>query len=193
MPRSLGPWGATAVVVGVTIGSGIFRVPATVAGQLHASGPAMLCWLLGGLITVCGALSVAELGAALPRSGGIFAYLLECFGPVPAFLYGWACLTVITPAALGATSTIFAEYLGYFLPISAAGVHYVAALTIVLMGIINYVGLRRASAVMNITTAAKFVAIAVLGLLAFTAVRAPPAQPLPAAVHGASLSLIATA
>jgi len=188
MPRSLGPWGATAVVVGTTIGSGIFRVPATVAGQLHAAGPAMLCWLLGGLISLCGALSVAELGAAFPRSGGLFAYLLEGFGPVPAFLYGWACLMVITPAALGATSTIFAEYLGYFLPISAAGVHYVAALTIALMGIINYIGLRRASAVMNVTTAAKFVAVIVLGLLAFTVVRTPAAAPLPApAAHSANL------
>jgi len=195
MPRSLGPWGATAVVVGVTIGSGIFRVPATVAAQLHAPGPAMLCWLIGGLVSLCGALSVAELGAALPRSGGIFAYLLECFGPVPAFLYGWACLTVITPAALGATSTIFAEYLGYFLPISPAGVHYVAALTIALMGVINYIGLRRASAVMNVTTAAKVIAVIVLGLLAFTAVRAPHSASLPVAAttHVANLSLIASA
>lgn len=194
MPRSLGPWGATAVVVGVTIGSGIFRVPATVAAQLHAPGPAMLCWLLGGLVTLCGALSVAELGAALPRSGGIFAYLLECYGPLPAFLYGWACLTVVTPAALGATSTIFAEYLGYFLPISAAGVHYVAALTIAVMGVINYVGLRRAAAVMNVTTAAKFIAVIVLGLLAFTAVRAPANPPVAAAAaHGVGLSLIASA
>lgn len=194
MPRSLGPWGATAVVVGVTIGSGIFRVPATVAAQLHAPGPAMLCWLLGGLISLCGALSIAELGAALPRSGGIFAYLLECFGPVPAFLYGWACLTVITPAALGATSTIFAEYLGYFLPISARGVHYVAALTIALMGVINYIGLRRASAVMNVTTAAKFVAVIMLGLLTFTAIRAPHSPSLPVTTtHVATMSLIASA
>ncbi|MGH8200403.1 MAG: APC family permease [Steroidobacteraceae bacterium] len=194
MPRSLGPWGATAVVVGVTIGSGIFRVPATVAAQLHAPGPAMLCWLLGGLISLCGALSIAELGAALPRSGGIFAYLLECFGPVPAFLYGWACLTVITPAALGATSTIFAEYLGYFLPISARGVHYVAALTIALMGVINYIGLRRASAVMNVTTAAKFVAVIMLGLLTFTAIRAPHSPSLPVSTtHVATMSLIASA
>jgi len=194
MPRSLGPLGATAIVVGITIGSGIFRVPATLAAQLHSAGPAMLCWVLGGLISLCGALSVAELGAALPRSGGIFAYLLECYGPLPAFLYGWACLTVMTPAALGATSTIFAEYLGYFLPISAAGVHYVAALTIAVMGVINYIGLRRASAVMNVTTAAKFVAVIVLALLAFTAVRAPAALPAPlASAHGVGLSLIASA
>jgi APA family basic amino acid/polyamine antiporter len=194
MPRSLGPWGATAVVVGVTIGSGIFRVPATVAAQLHASGPAMLCWLLGGLISLCGALSVAELGAAFPRSGGIFAYLLECYGPLPAFLYGWACLTVVTPAALGATSTIFAEYLGYFLPLSAAAVHYVAAVTIAVMGVINYIGLRRAAAVMNLTTAAKFIAVMALALLAFTAVRAPPSAQLPQlAARGVNPSLIASA
>ncbi len=194
MPRSLGPWGATFVVIGVTIGSGIFRVPATVAAQLHAPGPVMLCWLLGGLITVCGALSVAELGAALPRSGGIFAYLLECYGPLPAFLYGWACLTIVTPAAMGATSTIFAEYLGYFLPISAASVHYVAALTIAVVAIVNYIGLRRAAAVMNVTTAAKFIAVVVLGLLAFTAVRPPPTPAPPVtATHGAGAELIVSA
>jgi basic amino acid/polyamine antiporter, APA family len=193
LPRSLGPWGATAVVIGVTIGSGIFRVPATVAAQLQAPGPAMLCWLLGGLVTLCGALSVAELGAALPRSGGIFAYLLECYGPLPAFLYGWACLTVVTPAALGATSTIFAEYLGYFLPISPAAVHYVAAATIALMGVINYIGLRRAAAIMNVTTAAKFLAVIVLGLLALTAVRAPAHVPPAPAAHLVGLSLIASA
>jgi APA family basic amino acid/polyamine antiporter len=194
MPRLVGPWGATAIVVGITIGSGIFRVPATLAAQLHAVGPAMVCWLLGGLISLCGALSVAELGAALPRSGGIFAYLLECYGPLPAFLYGWACLTVVTPAALGATSTIFAEYLGYFLPISAARVHYVAALMIALLGVINYIGLRRAARVMNITTAAKFVAVIMLGLLAFTAAHAPAApQPPAASAHAVGLSLIASA
>lgn len=194
MPRTLGPWGATAVVIGITIGSGIFRVPATVAAQLHAAGPAMLCWLLGGIISLFGALSVAELGAALPRSGGLFAYLLECYGPVPAFVFGWASLTVATPAALGATSTIFAEYLGYFLPMSAAAVHYVAAIMIVGMAVINYFGLRRAAVVMNVATAAKLVTIVVLGLLAFTAARAPASLPQVAtSTRGVGPSLIASA
>ena len=103
MPRSLGPMGRHGRRRRRHDRQRHLPVPATVAAQLHAPGPAMLCWLIGGLVSLCGALSVAELGAALPRSGGIFAYLLECFGPVPAFLYGWACLTVITPAALGAT------------------------------------------------------------------------------------------
>lgn len=195
MPRTVGPWSAAAVVVGITIGSGIFRVPATVAGQLHAAGAAMLCWLLGGVVALCGALSVAELAAALPRSGGIFAYLLESYGPLPAFLFGWTELTVVRAAALGATATIFADYLAYFIPLTSQEVRYVAALTIVVIGVINYVGVRRAAAVMSLATAAKYAALLGLGLLAFTVVRGP-ASPEPSfqvSGHGVSLSLLATA
>ena len=194
MPRTLGPWSAAAVVVGITIGSGIFRVPATVAGQLHAAGAAMLCWLLGGLVALCGALSVAELAAALPRSGGIFAYLLEIYGPLPAFLFGWTELAVVRAAALGATATIFADYLGYFMPLTGHEVRYVAALAIVAIGTINYLGVRRAAAVMSLATAAKYAALLGLGLLAFTVVRGAHSSPpslLPG--HGVSVSLLATA
>src|SRR6202007_3095349 len=85
-PRSVSFAQIVALSVGITIGSGIFRVPATVAAQLQFPGPMLLCWVLGGIIALCGALTVAELAAALPRSGGIFAYLLEGYGPLPAFL-----------------------------------------------------------------------------------------------------------
>ena len=78
-------------------------------------------------IALFGALTLAELAAALPRSGGVFAYLLEGFGPLPAFLFGWSELTVIRASALGAISTIFAEYLGYFLGFTPSQVQYVAA------------------------------------------------------------------
>jgi len=108
MPRSVGLLQTVALSVGVTIGSGIFRVPAIVAGQLQSPGPMLVCWVLGGLVALCGALSIAELAGALPRSGGVFAYLLEAYGPLPAFLFGWTELVVIRAAALGATSTIFA-------------------------------------------------------------------------------------
>ena len=122
MPRSVGLLQTVAVSVGVAIGSGIFRVPATVASQLQAPGAILVCWVLGGIIALCGALSVAELAGAMPRSGGIFAYLLEAYGPLPAFLFGWTELVVIRAAALGAIATIFAEYLGYFWPLTPAQV-----------------------------------------------------------------------
>ena len=194
MPRTVGLWSAVAVLVGVTVGSGIFRVPATVAGMLHSPGPAMLCWTLGGIVALAGALSVAELAAAMPRSGGIFAYLLEGYGRLPAFLFGWTELAVIRASALGATSTIFAEYLGYFIPLSPEQVHLVAAATILVVGTINYVGVKRAVAVLTPATAAKYGALLILGLLAFTAVSGAGA-----AHHrviwqgGPQLSLIATA
>ena len=88
LPRSLGMWSAAAVLVGVTIGSGIFRVPSVVAGTLHSPVPMLLVWVVGGLVTLAGALSIAELGAMFPRSGGVFAYILEAQGPFAAFVYG---------------------------------------------------------------------------------------------------------
>lgn len=193
MPRSVGLLQTIAVSVGVAIGSGIFRVPATVAAQLQAPGAILACWVLGGVIALCGALSVAELAGAMPRSGGIFAYLLEAYGPVPAFLFGWTELVVVRAAALGAIATIFAEYLGYFRHFSPAQVRYVAAIAIVLIGAINYVGVQRAAVLQSITTALKYTALLALGLLAFTATGGSGAHFTPAWGHGVSLSLLATA
>ena len=193
MPRSVGLLQTIAVSVGVAIGSGIFRVPATVAAQLHAPGAILLCWVLGGIIALCGALTVAELAGALPRSGGIFAYLLEAYGPVPAFLFGWTELVVIRAAALGAIATIFAEYLGYFWPLTPQQVRYTAALAIAVIGAINYVGVQRAAALQSITTALKYAALLGLGLLAFTARGGSGAHFSSPWGAGMSLSLLATA
>ncbi|MGB6603577.1 MAG: amino acid permease [Steroidobacteraceae bacterium] len=193
MPRSLGLVPAVAVSIGITIGSGIFRVPATVAGLLHGPGPIVLCWVLGGVIALCGALTVAELAAALPRSGGMFAYLLEAFGPLPAFLFGWAELVVVRAAALGAIATIFAEYMGHFVPLSAREVRLVAAALIVIVGVMNYVGVRRAAAVLSVTTYAKYVAVTALALLAYSATGGTVGHFLPAWSAPVSASLLATA
>ena len=193
MPRSVGLLNAVAVSIGITIGSGIFRVPATVAGLLHDPGSVILCWLLGGVMALCGALTFAELAASLPRSGGMFAYILEGFGPLPAFLFGWAELTVVRAAALGAIATIFAEYLGYFVPLTRVQEHQVAALTIVLVGVLNYVGVRRAAAVLSVTTYAKYAAVVALGLLALSAHGATAAHFVPLWSGTVSLSLVATA
>ncbi|GAC1456257.1 MAG: amino acid permease [Steroidobacteraceae bacterium] len=193
MPRAVGLFNAVAVSVGITIGSGIFRVPATVAGQLPDPGSVILCWVIGGVIALCGALSLAELAAAWPRSGGVFAYILESFGPLPAFLFGWAELAVVRAAALGAIATIFAEYLGYFVPLSGMQVREVAAGTIAVIGAMNYVGVRRAAAVLGATTLAKYVAVLALGLLACTARGGSTAHFAPLWSRTFSPSLIATA
>ena len=193
MPRSVSFAQIVALSVGITIGSGIFRVPATVAAQLQFPGPMLFCWVLGGVIAVCGALTVAELAGALPRSGGVFAYLLEAYGPLPAFLFGWTELVVIRASALGAIATIFADYLGYFVPLVAAHVQAAAALAIVLIGLINYVGVQRAAAVLSATTAVKYVVLLGLGLLAFTARGGSAAHFAPAWPASAPWSALATA
>ena len=193
LPRHLGLWSAIAVLVGTTIGSGIFRVPASVAERLQEPGPVMVAWVLGGILALFGALTLAELAAALPRSGGVFAYLLEGFGPLPAFLFGWSELTVIRASALGAIATIFAEYLGYFLSFTPSQVRYVAAGAIVVMGFLNYVGVKSAAAFMNLITALKFGSLAGLALLAFTAGEGGWDHFSPAASGGLQLSLLATA
>jgi APA family basic amino acid/polyamine antiporter len=180
LPRTVGLFSAIAVIVGTTIGSGIFRVPATVAGRLGEPGPIMLAWVLGGALALFGALTLAELAAMSPRSGGIFAYLEEAFGPVPAFLFGWSQLSVIRASALGGISTIFAEYLGYFVPLGGrftvpvlgwelGGVNLAAAATILVVALINYLGVKYAARVMGVATIAKYAGMVGLVVLAFAA------------------------
>jgi len=167
LPRSLGLVAAIAVLVGTTIGSGIFRVPATVAARVGEPGLFMGVWVLGGVLALFGALTLAELAAMYPRSGGVFAFLEEGLGRLPAFLFGWSQLSLTRAAALGGISTIFAEYLSRFIPLSDQQVHYVAAALIAFVGILNYVGIKRAAAVISVATLAKYIALVALVFLAF--------------------------
>jgi len=175
LPRSLGLWSAVAVLVGSTIGSGIFRTPALIAQRVPAPVPMLGVWVLGGVLALCGALTYAELAAMYPRSGGLFVYVREGFGRMPAFLLGWTELLVIRASALGATSTVFAEYLlrslGFNpeLPGYASAVHPLAAAAIAVTAAFNYVGVNWSAAVLNATTAAKYGALVLLVLVAFAA------------------------
>src|SRR6266571_3397789 len=131
LPRRLGLWSAVAVLVGSTIGGGIFRTPAIIAERVPAPLAMFGVWTLGGVLALCGALTYAELAALFPRSGGVYVYLREGFGRLPAFLFGWAELLLIRASALGAIATPSAEFLLRFFckdpaPTENAGlVHYV--------------------------------------------------------------------
>jgi amino acid transporter len=166
-------WSAVAVLVGSTIGSGIFRTPAIIAARVPQPLPMLGVWVLGGGLALCGALTYAELAALFPRSGGVFVYIREGFGRLPAFLFGWTELVLIRASALGAIATPFAEYLlrslGYDpqLPQYAGLVHYVAAAAIALTATLNYVGVRWSAIILNLTTGAKYGALLLLVLLAF--------------------------
>src|SRR5438445_535789 len=173
LPRRLGFWSAVAVLVGSTIGGGIFRTPAVIAERVPAPLPMFSVWVLGGLLALCGALTYAELAALFPRSGGVYVYIREGFGRLPAFLFGWTELVLIRASALGAISTPFAEYLlrsigrDPALPENAGLVHYVAAAAIAVTAALNYYGVRWSAFVLNLTTGAKYGALLLLVLLAF--------------------------
>src|SRR4051794_28065686 len=158
LTRQLGLWSAVAVVVGTTIGPGIFRTPAGVANRLPGPLPMFGVWIAGGVLALCGALTLAEVAGAYPNTGGIFDFIRRAWGRLPAFLFGWAELAIIRAASLGAISTTFAEYFLRVLkhdptvaPYSDY-VHYIAAAAIALTAGFNYIGVRSGSLVQNVTT-----------------------------------------
>lgn len=173
LPRQLGLFSAIAVLVGSTIGSGIFRSPAGIADKLPGPLPVLLVWTVGGLFALCGALTLAELAGAIPKTGGMYAYIREGWGRLPAFLFGWTELLLVRAAALGAISITFAEYFVRGLGIDpsvepyATYSRYLAATALGLMATINIVGLRWGSLVQNLTTIAKYGGLIVIVLLAF--------------------------
>lgn len=165
--RQIGLWSAIAIVIGTTIGSGIFRSPAGIADKLPGPLPLAVIWVAGGLLALCGALSFAELGSMYPRTGGVYAYIKEGFGNLPAFLFGWAEITVIRAAAVGAIATTFADYfirVTHLVPEDQA--RYVAAIAIVLMGIVNILGVNWGTLFINVTTIAKFGGLLFIVLIA---------------------------
>ena len=155
-----------AVVIGDVVGSGIFRVPSAVATEVGSVSGIMLVWVLGGIITLCGALSLAELAAAMPRAGGVFVYLRETFGPGVAFLFGWTIL-LAEPAATAAIALVFAEYLGRLVPLTPTGIRLVAAAAIVVVSVAGYRSVQGAGAIQSVATAAKVIALVGLIAVAF--------------------------
>jgi amino acid transporter len=172
LTRQLGLWSAVAVLVGSTIGSGIFRSPAGIADRLPGPLPLMAAWVAGGMFALCGALTLAELSGELPATGGMYVFIREGWGRMPAFLFGWAELVLIRAASLGAISTTFSEYLLRVLGFDPSvapysdWVHYVAAVAIALTATFNYVGVRTSSVVLNLTTLAKYGGLLFIILLA---------------------------
>jgi basic amino acid/polyamine antiporter, APA family len=169
--RRLGLWSSIGIVIGVTIGSGIFRTPAGIATRVPDPLLMLGVWLLGGLISLCGALSVAELAAAMPHTGGWYVYLREGWGRLLAFLFGWSELVLIRASAVGAIATVFGEYflrsIGIDPALNERTADYLAAGAIVFAGVVNVRGVQYGAAIAGVSTIAKFGALAFLVLASF--------------------------
>ena len=186
--RVLGPWSAAAIVVGTIIGSGIFLVPKAMVASVGSPGPVFVVWIVGGLLSLCGALCYAELAAAMPEAGGEYIYLREAYGPVWGFLCGWTQTWVAKSGSIASMATGFFYYLANFvpalettafvvpLPIGPEGGpleirygQFLAVAVILFLALLNYWGTRLGGGVQVVTTAAKIGLLgAIIGLGLFS-------------------------
>lgn len=162
LPRAIGQLASTAMVVGTVIGSGIFLVPHNVAQHVGAVGSVYLVWVVGGLLSLAGALSIAELGAATPEAGGIYIYLRQAYGKLVAFLYGWAMLLVVESGAVATLAVAFSIYSASFFPFTPLQQKLIAAGVIMLLTLVNVLGVRKGAAVQTIFMFAKLAGLAVI-------------------------------
>lgn len=158
--KEINLYGLTMIAIGSCVGSGIFLTPSQIAGHLKSPALILIVWTLGGIITLTGALTFAELGSMFPEAGGVYVYLKEAYGDLFGFLYGWAYLTVITSGAIAALSIAFAYYLGFIIPLGETGIIAVAILSIILVTVINILRVKAAEIFSNVFTGLKLIGIA---------------------------------
>jgi APA family basic amino acid/polyamine antiporter len=159
LTRRLGFWSAIGLVVGLAIGSGIFRTPSSIAVRVPDPWAMLGVWLAGGVISLCGALSVAELSAALPHTGGWYVYLRDAWGRLPAFLFGWAQLILLRGTVIGGIAAVFGEYVLRSIGIDSVAhpmaARLVSAAAILVAAAVNIRGVALGAAVVGASTLAK--------------------------------------
>jgi APA family basic amino acid/polyamine antiporter len=186
--RTLGFKDLVFLTLGTVIGSGIFLVPAVVLRQTGGSLKiALAVWLIGGLLSFLGALTYAELGAMNPDAGGLYSYIRDAFGPLPAFLYGWASIAVIASGSIAALAVAFSNYLGQLIPIGPVSARVVSVAVIAVIALINIRGTRESSSVENWATALKVGALLVLSIVLIALGHGSTATSAPAIVPPTSL------
>ena len=155
---------ATAMVVGTIIGASIFVQPSEITGRVPTVGGIFAVWLVCGALTLFGALVSAELASTFPESGGVYAFLREAFGPWLGFLWAWAMFWTMHTGIIAAIATVFARYVGYFVPLGDLGTKGVAMAAVLVLSAVNYRGVRHGSVLQTVFTAGKLLAI--LGIIA---------------------------
>lgn len=191
LPRKLTLFDGTALLVGSVIGSGIFVVPSLIARHVPEPGLAIGIWVFSGLLVLCGALTLAELGAMLPQSGGLYVYMREAYGPFWAFLYGWTIMLVAIPASVAALTSVFLLYLELFVPLGLAAEKAIGIGVLLGLALVNTRGARLGAGVQNVFTVLKAGGLAGLVALAVLTRRGDVSHLLPLAPSGFSGGLLA--
>ena len=161
--RTLGLRDIILLTIGGVIGSGIFLVPGAVLRQVDGFIlPALLVWLVGGILSLLGALTYGELGAMKPAAGGLYVYIRDCFGRFPAFLFGWTLFFVISSGSIATLAVAFTAYLGEIVPMTPVAAKLIAVFMIAVVAAVNVLGTRKSSNLQNWTTAIKVIGILVM-------------------------------
>jgi basic amino acid/polyamine antiporter, APA family len=192
LARTLDQKDLVLVVIGTVIGSGIWLVPGAVLKSSSGDpGLALVVWLVGGIFSLLGALTFAELGAMYPDSGGSYTYVREAFGPLPAFLLGWTLFLAINTGSMATLAVAFATYAGEFAPLGTFARRLVAAAMIAVVAAVNIRGTRQAASVQNWSTGVKvgvILALAVSGLVLGTQGGATASRAFTVPISGSVLS-----
>src|SRR5688572_2019462 len=190
--RSLGFTDLVLITMGTVIGSGIYLVPSLVLRQTgEQTSLAFAVWVVAGVLSLLGALTYAELGAMRPEAGGLYAYIRDAFGPLPAFLYGWASFVVIASGSIAALAVAFSNYLSPLLPGVSLPAPVIPVLVIAIVAVVNVRGTRNSATVQNWTTGAKVGALALLSLVLIIragGAASPAAAATPAVAPNVSLA-----
>ena len=167
--RTLRSGDLTLLVLGNVIGSGIFLVPSVVLSQSGTVGVAMAVWVVGGVLSLFGALTYGELGSMDRSPGGLYAYIRDAWGPLAAFLYGWTLFFVIGTGTVATLAVATANYMTQFVPLSGLGRKALSVGLIGAMAALNVAGTRRSASIQNVATGIKVAAIVVMGILLIAA------------------------
>ncbi len=194
LPRRLGLADALAIVVGMIIGGGIFVVPNLVARSMPTGASILALWIFAGLLSFCGALACAELGTALPATGGQYVFLREAFGPMAGFLYGWTMFLVGRTAQISWLAVTLSLYVSYFVPVGPVESKLIGAGTIVVLAAVNYCGVRAGALVQKSFALAKVAGLLIIiasGLLLGGRAQQAPVVAAPLSFSEMGVALIA--
>lgn len=162
LKQALTRFDLTMIAIGSTIGSGIFLTPARIAGELQVPWLILAVWVLGGITTIAGALTFAELAGMMPQAGGVYVYLSRAYGGLWGFLYGWAYLLVVNSGGVAALSLAFATYFGTFVPLDEHGTMLAAIAGLALLTVLNIIGVKIGGIFSDIFTLLKLAGIGLL-------------------------------
>jgi APA family basic amino acid/polyamine antiporter len=176
LKKELTTFDGIALLIGITIGSGIYSTPYLVAGYFESYSGVITAWLIVSAFVMTGGLIYAELGTRIPTTGGEYSYIQKAFGPFAGFMFGWAQLFIIRTSPGAGLAIIAADYIRFFTPLSSTAHTMVALSILALLGLFNYLGVKWSALFQRVTSVVKVLGLAAFALLFLFLLKSAPGQ-----------------